>query len=255
MTTYNETKLTKLINSVKPDTVVLASWLESIGISRDLQKHYRNSNWLASMGAGAFKRPGDTISWQGGLYPLQYQAKFNVHAGAITALSLLGLSHYFRLNEEKIFLFTSRDTRLPKWFLIHDWSQPVAQYKTSFLPLETGLVEYQEKNFPIKIASAERAILECLYLAPTTIDLLESFHLMEGLTNLRPKLLQDLLQNCSSIKVKRLFLYLAEKINHDWFQFIDTSSIDLGSGNRRITPGGVYESKYQITIPTELAQL
>ena len=41
MTTHNETKLRKLLNNIKPETVILASWLEELGISRDLQKDGR----------------------------------------------------------------------------------------------------------------------------------------------------------------------------------------------------------------------
>ena len=255
MATYNKTKLTKLLYSIKPGAVVLASWLEGIGISRDLQKHYRNSGWLESMGRGAFKRPGETVEWQGGLYALQYQAKLNVHVGALTALSLQGFSHYFRLSEEKIFLFTSRKIRLPLWFLNYNWGNSISQQQTTFLPIGLGIVEHEEKNFSIQISSPERAMFECLYLTPDTLDLIECFHLMEGLANLRPKLVQELLHECSSIKVKRLFLYLSEKANHGWLQFIDISLVDIGNGNRRITQGGTYISKYQITIPKELAVL
>lgn len=43
------------------------------------------------------------------------------------------------------------------------------------------------------------------------------FELMEGLNNLRPNQVQDLLEKCESVKVKRLFLYLAEKAGHEWF--------------------------------------
>lgn len=249
MTTYNEKKITRLLSSIKPETVVLASWLEGIGISRDLQKHYRNSGWLESVGRGAFKRPGETVGWQGGLYALQYQTKLDVHVGALTALTLQGFSHYFRLDEEKIFLFASRKKGLPKWFLNHDWSNQISQQQTAFLPMGLGIVEHEEKNFSIQISSPERAMFECLYLAPDTFDLIECFHLMEGLANLRPKLVQELLQECGSIKVKRLFLYLSEKANHSWLQFIDISSVDIGNGNRRITEGGTYIAKYQITIP------
>ena len=76
---------------------------------------------------------------------------------------------------------------------------------------------------------------------------------MEGLNNLRPDLVQNLLENCSSIKVKRLFLYLAEKASHGWVQHIKLDKIDLGSGKRSIVKNGVYNSKYKITVPTELA--
>ena len=255
MTTHKETYLTKLLNSTKPGTVVLASLLNEIGISRNLQKHYRNSVWLEPIGRGAFKRPGDKIEWQGALYAMQYQSKLNVHAGAITALSLQGFSHYFRNSDEKIFLFAPRKTKLPKWFTDYSWNNPIHFKQTDFLPSRDGIIEHEEKNFPIRISSPERAILECLYLTPTDFDLTECFHIMESLVNLRPKLVQVLLQNCNSIKVKRLFLYLSEKANHDWVKFLDPSIIDVGKGNRSIAGGGVYIPKYQITIPNELAIL
>jgi hypothetical protein len=75
---------------------------------------------------------------------------------------------------------------------------------------------------------------------------------MEGLNNLRPRSVQALLEECTSVKVKRLFLYLAEKAGHEWFDFINLDNIDLGSGKRAIVDGGVYVSKYQITVPKEL---
>ncbi len=255
MTTQNETKLKTLLKNMKPETVGLASWLEELGISRNLQKHYRNSGWLESMGRGAFKRPGEKVQWQGALYALQYQAKLNVYVGAITALSMQGFSHYFRLSKEKVFLFSPPKNNLPKWFQSYYWGNPIHQQKTAFLPMDLGIVEHEEKNFFIKISSPERAMFECLYLAPKTLDLVECYHLMEGLVNLKPKLVQELLQKCNSVQVKRLFLYLCEKANHQWLKFIDISSFDLGNGNRRITEGGVYISKYQITIPKELAEL
>ena len=77
--------------------------------------------------------------------------------------------------------------------------------------------------------------------------------IFEGLLNLRPKLLQELLENCNSIKVKRLFLYMASKVNHQWLEFVDRSKIELGTGDRVIVKGGVYISKHRISIPKELA--
>jgi len=98
-------------------------------------------------------------------------------------------------------------------------------------------------------------MLECLHVAPEQMDLVECYHLMEGLVNLRPKLLQQLLEDCTSIKVKRLFLYLASKTSHQWLKFLDKSKIDLGKGDRSIVPGGVYISAYQITVPRKLVEL
>jgi hypothetical protein len=96
--------------------------------------------------------------------------------------------------------------------------------------------------------------MECLYLVPDEQDLVECFHFMESMNNIRPTQVQSLLENCDSIKVNRLFLYLAEKVNHEWFSRIDISKIDLGSGKRSIVKNGVYNSKYQITVPKELEQ-
>ena len=75
---------------------------------------------------------------------------------------------------------------------------------------------------------------------------------MELLTTLRPKVLQQLLEKCSSVKAKRLFLYMAEKANHPWWKALDTSRIDIGSGRRMIVPKGKFVSKYNITIPADL---
>jgi hypothetical protein len=72
---------------------------------------------------------------------------------------------------------------------------------------------------------------------------------MEGLISLRPRLLQSLLVACNSIKVRRLFLYLAEQHQHSWFQRLDVDALDLGTGNRSIITGGHLDSKYLITVP------
>lgn len=94
--------------------------------------------------------------------------------------------------------------------------------------------------------------MECLYLAPQIQDLVECFDLMEGLNNLPPAQVQNLLENCQSVKVKRLFLYMAEKAKHSWFNHIDTSKIDLGKGKRSIVKQGAFVEKYGITVPKEL---
>ena len=76
---------------------------------------------------------------------------------------------------------------------------------------------------------------------------------MEMMTTLRPALVQQLLEECSSIKVKRLFLYMAEKAGHNWFSALNLSKLDLGKGIRNISATGRYDNNYQIIIPTELA--
>jgi hypothetical protein len=117
------------------------------------------------------------------------------------------------------------------------------------------LSDYSLDGLKIQISSPERAILECLYLPPNRFDLIECYQILEGLVNLRPKIIQALLEECSSIKVKRLFLFLASKANHQWLDFVDQSRIELGTGDRVIVNGGVYISNYKISVPKELTTL
>lgn len=186
---------------------------------------------------------------------MQAQAGLQVHAGALTALAMQGRAHYLRLGRETVFLFSPPQTGLPAWFKGHDWGAEVRHFKTSFLPPDTAMKEYQAGPFPIKISAPERAIMECLHLSPLTVDLVECFQIMEGLAALRPKLLQELLESCGSVKVTRLFLYMADKAAHAWLERLDTSKFDLGSGTRAVTESGVYISKYDMTVPEELAKL
>lgn len=253
MSTQNESKLKKMLDQHRQGTVALPRWLEGLGISRDLLKVYRKNGWLETVGPGAFKRSGEQVNWQGALYSIQQQAKLPIHAGALTALSLQGLAHYFRMTEETVFLFSPPQTILPRWFKNHSWGYPVQHIKTSLLPEGHGLTPHEEKNFPITISTPERAILECLYLAPGKLDLVECYQLMEGLSNLRPKLMQELLEQCTSVKVKRLFLYMANKAQHQWLAFVNLKKIDVGKGDRSIVKGGVYNSEFHISIPKELA--
>jgi len=75
---------------------------------------------------------------------------------------------------------------------------------------------------------------------------------MEGLNNLRPDLIQKLLEECMSVKVKRLFLYMAEKAGHTWVSCLNLERVDLGIRKRALVKKGVYVPKYQITVPAEL---
>ena len=255
MTTQNNKYLKKLFNILVPGTVVTSSWLESFGISKNLKDYYLEAGWLESIGRGAYKNPNDKVEWYGAINAIQKQTKIKVHLGGLSALAQQGFSHYFRLDKETLQLFSPRQNNLPKWFSDYDWRVNILHKKTSFLFNNIGLKEIDIKQKLITVSSPERAIMECLYLAPTQIDLVECYHIFEGLVNLKPKLVKELLLNCNSVKVKRLFLFMADKSNHDWFQFLDTKDIDLGSGKRMISKNAVYHSKYHISIPKELMEL
>ena len=141
---------------------------------------------------------------------------------------------------------------MPKWFYEYDWGQPIVHVKTGFLPNHLGTNIYHYGDMKIGASTLERAILECLYLSPKQFDLVECYEIMEGLQGLRPKLMQDLLESCSSIKVKRLFLFMADKASLPVMKHLKLDNVDLGKGDRSIVQHGQYNAKYGLTLPKEL---
>ncbi len=255
MSIENRNKLQKLLELHVPNTVLLSSWMVSNGYSYSLLRKYKQNRWLESVGDGAFKRPSEDINWQGAIYSIQKQTDLNVHVGGLTALSLHGVSHYIRSGKEVVNLYSPLEVRLPSWFFKYQWNAEILHTKSAFLPLSIGLTNKGKGQFPLTISTVERAFLECLYQTPDKMDLIEAYHIMSGLINMRPRLLNQLLDQCRSIKVKRLFLYIAEKANHQWFSHLNLKELDLGTGDRSIVKNGVYNSKYKITIPKEIEQL
>jgi hypothetical protein len=254
MTTVNKTKINQLLQEQPLGVVLLSSWLARQGYSIDLQKHYRKTKWLQSIGKGAQIRADDKVGYEGAIYSLQKQSELTIHPGGRTALSLLGKAHYLELNSRKVVLFGATGEKLPTWFKKHDWGVKPDYHETSFLSPGLGFTEVEIKSFSIKVSGAARALMECLYLAPLKQELTECFELMEGLNNLPPKQVQALLENCQSVKVKRLFLYMAEKADHSWFKQLDPTRVDLGKGKRSIVKNGVLIAKYGITVPKELEE-
>ena len=252
MSTNNGSKLNHLLSTQPGGVVLLSAWLKKQGYSAELLKRYKSSKWLESVGSGALKRFGEDVGYEGAIYALQTQAGQNVHPGGKTALSVLGKAQYLELSAKKVTLFGGEDERLPTLFKKYDWNVSVDFHATKFLPSQAGLVEIERNSFSIKVSGAARAMMECLYLASEKQDLLECYELIEGLNNLRPQNVQRLLEDCSSIKVKRLFLYLAEKAGHSWFDYMKLDNVDLGKGKRSLVKNGVLVNKYEITVPQEL---
>lgn len=197
-------------------------------------------------------RTGDKVGYEGAIYALQKQSKLTIHPGGRTALAIIGKAHYLEMAAKKVVVFGCRGESLPEWFRDHDWGLTIDLYCTSFLPPNLGLSEVEFKNFSISVSGAARAMMECLYLAPKKQDLVECYQLMEGLNNLRPDQVQTMLEVCKSIKVKRLFLYMAKRSGHPWYPSLDLRKVDLGRGKRMVARNGVYVEEFEITVPHEL---
>ena len=257
MSLQKEQKINLLLQWWKPHTAFAQKWLEGKNYSRQLLKLYVKSHWLEKIGNGAYIRVGDTLNWEGALYTLQNQLSLPLHVGGKTALQLLGKGHFVAFLPEKqtIELYShGNDKRMivPKWFLSQKWANMVRiHHSCPFLDNEMGLQSEKvgEHSFSLTISAPERAMLEFLAGVPEISSLEEGFYLMEGAVSLRPDLLQQLLESCTSFKAKRLFFLLAEHFHHAWFEMLNLSTISLGKGKRKIGVGGRYYPKYQVSIP------
>jgi hypothetical protein len=252
MSTVNQSKINKLLKLQPHGVVLTSSWLVSKGYSPELLRKYRNSQWLTSLGTGAMIRMNDQVDYLGAICSLQEQLGLSIHPAAKTALSLQGKAHFLDFSQQQVYLFGHSKESLPAWFIKYDWGLKINYFTTSFLPADEGMTTLVKENFELRISSPARALMECLFIAPQSQDLMECLQIMQGLNNLHPKQTQNLLERCTSVKVKRLFLYLADRCDHAWFKHLNFEQIVLGEGNRSLVKNGVYIPKYMITVPREM---
>lgn len=246
-------KLNNLLTQWPRGAVYTSSWLSRRGFSSDRIVDYKRSQWVYGIGDNAIAKTGDKVDWKGGLYALQKQLELPVHAGGKIALSLLGYSHYVLPKQTMVTLYGLPGIRLPVWFQKYDWGTDFKFIATKLFQAKgnLGLQDYESGEFSVTISSPERAMMEVLQSVPQTQSMDEAKYLMENLATLRPLLVETLLQNCYSIKVRRLFMFLAEECNHMWVKKLDVSNIDFGKGNRVIVKGGYLNPKYKIMVPKE----
>jgi hypothetical protein len=249
-------KLNRLIGQWPRGAILTASRLRELGFTPDLLRKYKSSRWLEAAGHGAYKLANDPVDYLGAVYALQSQLGMTVHPGGKTALELQGLGHYASTGRSMVFLYGRRGERLPGWFKSYAWPQSIQYQATTLLPDPKAqyLSDRPHMGFNVKVSCRELAALEMLYHVPDKQGFDEAVLIMQGLVALRPDVVQSLLEQCGSVKVKRLFLYTAERAGHQWVKKLDMSRINLGAGKRMIVKGGMLDSKYGITVPREQSQ-
>jgi hypothetical protein len=277
-------KLNRLQHDLPEGLVVDANWLERRGYSSALRSKYAAHGWLEQVARGVYRRPTaslpspnnneESLRWQHVVISLQTVLERPFVVGGRTALELQGFAHYLGAGElREVHLYSNE--RPPTWvgklkletkFVFHNakklfrnkplmGNMGTREGKRPDTPsrenVRRDLVEqsWGQWNWPLTMSSPERAVLELMNEIPER----ETFHqadmLMEGLRNLSPRKLQTLLVECRSVKVKRLFLWFAERHNHAWLSKLDREEIDLGSGKRMLVRGGKLDTKFNITVP------
>jgi hypothetical protein len=248
-------KLNQLLQAWPSGTVALPPFFARQGVTASLTARYRKSGWIDALGRGAFVRRGDKVDWQGAVYALQRHAGKAIQPGGLTALELNGQAHFLRMakGRPEVHLYGPPGERLPSWMREHDWGVLFRYFGQKLFSHSVDVGQKLFGGFSLSISSPERAILEVLDGVPEVASFEEARLLMEGLPSLRPGLMQQLLEACTSVKVKRLCLHLADATQMPWRSELVDSRIDLGSGKRQIVRGGRLDARYNITVPRDQA--
>ena len=171
---------------------------------------------------------------------------------AHSALELWGFNHYVPMGKPLLMVATAND-KMPQWLKYDVFDREFKFFTTEvFTQLQETILTYLD--WKLLISSAEQAFMECLLLTPHQYSYMDLFYVMEQLTTLRPEVVQLLLETTKHYKLKRLFLYMAEKANHYWLEELDFTRIDLGTHKLQLVKSGVYISKYKMTITKELKE-
>ena len=241
-----------LLLTWKPGQVLTSKGLRELGVSKSLASYLKQTGTLAAIGDGAFRKANETVSWSAAVEAMEHQLGVAIHAGGRTALELQGTLQYASLGAQTpVWLFVNGKTSLPKWFSAYDWGASIYIVQTKLFKsagTET-LRPIAASGFTVTTSRRERGIMEMIHLIGKHHRFEEVTELFEGLTSLDPAVVQELLLNCTSKKVRRIFLYLARESGHAWFSKLDEQKIDLGKGKREVIKGGQLDYRYLITVP------
>lgn len=186
----------------------------------------------------------------GALQSYNEQLGKHFRIAAHSALELWGYNHYVPMGKP-LLMVTAENARVPLWMKQDVFDREFRFFSTGiFARPEVTSLRYQD--WDLLISSPEQAFMECLSLAPRHYNYMDLYYIMEQLSTLRPDVTQALLESTSNYKVKRLFLYMAEKAGHYWTDEIDDSRVDIGSHKLQLAKPGVYLSKYKTVIPEDL---
>jgi hypothetical protein len=236
--------------------IVDRKWLSKKGFHRTRVDFFLRSGRLVNVSRGVYRRPGPPLKWEHVVYSLRTLG-FPVHIGGRSALEMQGYAHYLPLgaNPQRIDLRCTR--KLPYWL---DKLDVPAQFDVHTIRLFAALPPdslttrpFGHWDWPLRYATPELALLQVLADVRNEADFSVSDKYFESATLLRPSLVNALLRACTQIKAKRLFLWFAARHDHPWHEKLELDGVDLGRGKRMIVAGGALDTRFQITVPKEMA--
>ncbi len=257
-------RLKHLINEVPPGFIFDAAWLKTRGIDSKSIHHYVNQGWIERIVRGVYRRPlpnyiqSGELSWQIVLLSCQRLMTRKVHLGGINALDYATNSNSIRPRTCQAVHFYGD---APKWIYRLPTTDRIMIHKSSLFGessvgvIEDGLLAYNKNyvvqiwHWPVRVSSCERAILEMIAQLSGYSDFEIINRQFQSLKFLCPELLTQLLKDCVSIKVKRLFCAYADMYKFSWKNDLDMTQIDLGRGPRALVPGGRFHPNYEISLP------
>lgn len=250
------TKITKILSQWKDGDLHSLKWFRLFDIEqRTVYEYYKNKT-IDKIGPGIYKKTNtDTIYWQNGIRLLQEEYRKDIFVSSLSALEQQSVVHYAKLGaNQTVSLRTYSKAVLPSWFRNITFDSTFSFRQSKLFENVQELNTVTSNGISLKVSCREQAILEFI----EELDLSSSFetaiNYMELLHSLRPKILQSLLENCNSIKVKRVFLYLSETLHLPYMAQLNLKQINLGRGKRSIYKNGILDPKYLITVPPKLEE-
>ncbi|MGI9251175.1 MAG: type IV toxin-antitoxin system AbiEi family antitoxin domain-containing protein [Pseudohongiellaceae bacterium] len=265
-------KLNHLAGILPEGLLADSAWLERHGYARSLRSYYVANGWLQRPVRGLFRRPRGELGWEQVAISLQALMSCSVTVGGATALYLQGYAHYVPHTLKHIYLYS--DDKLPSWlyhldleqqFIVRNrqrlfsvdnplgdnWDLDVKTNHDAVLKGGFRVLHWGQWQWPLVVSTPERAYLELLDELPKHEEFHNADVLMEGMVDIDPFRMQELLEQTKSVKVKRLFFLYADRHNHAWWKHIKRDRIDLGQGKRSLVKHGKLHPQYKITVPDE----
>lgn len=233
-----------------PNGLYFSEWLKKEGYSDQLLNKYRHSAWLTSLSKGVMYRTGSILSAYAALSSYNTQLDKTLRVAAHSALEIAGFIHYVPMGKP-VLMIAHPKQNVPHWMHSDKFDRTIKLFSTETFT-DPQVVTRSVDGLDLLMSSPEQAFLECLLLVPNQYNYMDLYYIMEQLTTLRAGVVQHLLETTKNRKIKRMFLYMAEKAGHDWYEQLDLTNVNLGNSKYQLVEGGVYISKYKITVPKEL---